>query len=269
MSKTTLVSFEHCPYWPPDPMAVSSVQDFGNVLEVTTSRSLSPNLSRYRRLSPNTYLDCNTGEVCAYHSRDKPSPNSINRAFKKLYRSICANFTDGNGIMLTLTVANELPATPTALYSYFGRFWRKVKNHYPLAEYISVIEPHQSGRFHFHVLLKLKSGLMPTPSTDFIGRCWTVGIVHIKQIYDVTGLAGYLTSKKKKFAWIQNHVPRAKLWRSSKGIVRPITKTMDRKRLEEYVKNNSFRFSGGDRVKVIYNNGTVANIITHERFVRG
>lgn len=268
MSATTSISFEYCPYWPPDPMAVSSVQKIGGTLEVTTSRSPPPNLSKYRRLSRKTYLDSSTGEVRTYRSRDKPSPNSINRAFKKLNRMIRANFTDGNGVMLTLTVANELPATPTALYSYFGRFWRKVKYQFPSAEYVAVIEPHQSSRFHYHVLLKLENGFMPTLSKDFVGECWTVGIVHITRIYDVVGLAGYLTSKKKRRAWVQNYVPRTRLWRSSRGIIQPITKTMNREQLEEYVKNNDFHFRGGDRIKVICDSGAVVNTITHEKFVR-
>lgn len=269
MSVTTSVSFEHCPYWPPDPMSVSTVQKIGNVLEVTTSRSPPPNLSRYRRLSSNTYLDRNTGEVCAYHSRDKPTQRSINRAFKKLYRLICANFEGSKGIMLTLTVTSELSASPSDLYSYYSKFWRKLKRHFPSLEYLAVIEPHQSGRFHYHVLLKSNKGSMPKVPAEFTGCCWMVGRVHSTKIYDVEGLARYLTGKKKRLAWLQYHSSKTRLWRSSKGIVRPVSKTMNRGELESYVKNNSFHFSGGDRIKVIHNNSTLANIITHERFVRG
>lgn len=265
------ISTECLSYWPPPLEATSTVWEIGDTLEVITSRNLPPDLSRYRRLSKTSYLDNATGEICTYRPKDKPAIPSVNRSFGKLHRLIVGNFKDNGGIMLTLTVADDFPATPSDLYSYYSRFWRMLKHHFPLLEYLSVIEPHQSGRFHLHVLVKVQEGPVPTVDSKLFRQWWAVGAVNIRQIYDVAGLAGYLTSKRKRRSWYRAYAPGTRLWRSSKGISRPRQQRMSRKELETYAESNGYNFTEGYRLNVLYDDGgksSIVNTVTHELFKR-
>jgi hypothetical protein len=107
------------------------------------------------------YEVISTGEIfdMAPKGGSKLSGGALRKTFSDLRALIRTNFTAGgqNQIMLTLTYARHETNIITAQED-FEYFWRRLKTRKAFKghklEYISVLEPQASGRWHFHVMIK-------------------------------------------------------------------------------------------------------------------
>lgn len=166
----------------------------GPVIEVVSIKKRNRNPPKVRRLPNNQYLDLSTGEVkeCQQHTRAYSA--SLRKTFITLRRLISKNFQGSiNELMLVLTYSVHMADT-TQLYKDFKAFFAKLQYHYGPLSYISVIEPQQSGSWHFHVLVKKKKfGRLYIPK-EHLDKLWEHGFTYVQRIKEVDNVGAYLTS---------------------------------------------------------------------------
>lgn len=159
LSQTAQVELTDCGTVPKE--AMSTVYVGGDYLEVVTPRKAQANLSRYRRCSKEEYMDLVTGELCNYtsHTTDGSERAPNGRCFSELARILSANFKGSTSeLHITLTAASDSSADLDTLHGTFRKFWKNFHYRYPKCEYVAIAEPHKSGRYHFHLLVKDREG---------------------------------------------------------------------------------------------------------------
>ncbi len=175
----------------------------GPVIEVVSVKKRNRNPPKVRRLPNNQYMDLSTGEVkeCQQHTR--AHSDSLRKSFVTLRRLISKNFQGSiNELMLVLTYSVLMTDT-TQLYKDFKTFFAKLQYHYGPLSYISVIEPQQSGSWHFHVLVKKKEfGLLYIPK-EHLDKLWGHGFTYVQRIKEVDNVGAYLTSYFKNIDMLE------------------------------------------------------------------
>lgn len=270
-NNTNSVSVEKLRYVPTGVTTTSTVYSTDSYMEVVTASTQNNNLANYRRYDKNHYVDRSTGALMDYKSYPTGSASSLSRTFNSLRRLILANFSvSTRGTLLTLTLGAAHEASLASIYGFYCRFWKTLRRNLPQAEYIAVVDVHQSGRLHLHVLLKCRDGPMPKLDMDWIRTSWAVGNAHLVRIYNPPGLCAYLTSTRKRLMWRAVYQPYAKLYRTSRGIVKPNITRLDRIEVGELVKARQLHFDSGYIYRVQRHNsdGTVStlNTITREEY---
>lgn len=259
----------------PAPLQRCTVYESESFMEVVASACIPSNLQQYRRIDKKHYVDTRTGELKEYQKQERP-PDDLSfysRSFNELRRIIYANFT-GSSVErhVTLTVAPGLSATLSDLQEYFRKFFKKLHYHYPTCEYLTIAEPHQNGRYHFHVLLLNTSGSLLCISNEKIQQWWSMGRTYVCKVRKPEIMAGYFCSIDKQRRWAEYYCPNHRLFRCSKGISRLQKRNMTRKEVSEYVEENKFRLISGRTYQISQgdteDNMHTINIITKEQFRR-
>lgn len=270
------ICIEKVGFSPPKPTATSTVYQAKNFLEVVTFRALQENLSRYRRIDKTTYLDCSTGELKTYRRKERSSTDQATkckRSYVVLRRILLANFTASKSeLHIVLTVKPQRGADLPSLNQYFRKFWKRFHYYYPTCEYIAIAEPHQTGRFHFHLLLLDISGRQLIVPNEKVQNLWQIGFTQTERIRNVDKLVSYLCSANKRSLWVAFYQPGQRLFRCSKNIARPVAKKMSRKEVDAYAEREGFECVTGYSYAVCQEGGEgpgrTLNVITHEQFRR-
>lgn len=158
-----------------------------------------------KRLTRDTYLDSATNSVRTYQHKEKRTENesTFYRTKRELNWLILNSFEGkDNELFITLTYKNQM-------YNYeklgkdFRIFMRRLSRHFKeevTFDYIVVRDPHLSGSWHMHVLMKYSTNIdctvLPTSNrewSELITEKWKKGIAHIAPITEVNQLAAYLT----------------------------------------------------------------------------
>ena len=259
----------------PPSSGVSTVYETGNSMEVITVQSPQGNLSNYRRISGNAYVDTSTGKLKSYHPRNRSTEDyaQFNRSFTELRRTILTNFAGSRAeLHVTLTISPELDADLASAHRFFRSYWKRLHYHYPTCEYVAIAEPHQTGRFHFHLLLLNVSGESLFIPNEEIQQLWRVGFTKAIRIDDVDRLASYFCSAEKRKRWATFYHPGQRLFRCSKGIARPSKMKMTREEVDAYVQREGYRRVSGYSCAIRQETGDgterTLNVIVHERFRR-
>ena len=211
----------------------------GNVVELKVlERKAHNNLSHIKKLNKHEYYDTKTGEVKQYRheKREKNPVRNMNRSFEKLRQLINTNFTGAiNELHITLTYSEKMNDFDKASKD-FKRFWEKLHYYYPDVEFIRIIEPHQSGSWHIHLLLKtIKYGNLRIEQKE-IETLWEHGIVKIKKTTGYDNVGAYFSVQLKHHAPIAETIdkqhakserllfypPNKQFYGYSKGIAKPI-----------------------------------------------
>lgn len=214
------------------------------------------------------YEVISTGEVFNMNESENrsESKNSLQKTFKKLRYLINNNFTGGgNELHVTLTFRDNITDTKD-VYMIFEKFMKRLKYSRKKlnqkVEYINVIEPHASGKWHCHLLLSFtqKEGDIYVPlekdiyiSNDEMAKIWGQGFVTIKKLKHVDNIGAYLSAyladvdvtgtgyegenvvtrkvdgKEKKFlkgGRLHFYESGANIYRSSSGIKEPLRENM-------------------------------------------
>ena len=258
-------------YSPPLPTDDSTVYVSEKCLEVVSSRHRQNNLSAYRRVDKYHFVDQCTGELRDYRPKEhseQDTPSHSYHGFNELRRTILANFTGSEReLHLVLTAAPEHSADLAELQQTFRRFWKRFSYRYPLIEYLSIAEPHETGRFHFHVLVTA-----PSQSKLYIQQLWQVGYTKVTRTVSGDRLSAYFCSAKKKERWGKFYRPGQRLFRCSKGIIRPQRKKLKREEVDTIVEQGGFRWVSGKTYTVScdYGDGNkhFTNVITKEQYQR-
>ncbi|VFC58634.1 Uncharacterised protein [Clostridioides difficile] len=163
-----------------------------------------------KKLDKDRYVEISTGEIKEFqHSENrKQNYNSLRQTFKKLRYLINANFVgQANELHITLTYRTHV-IDAKQLYQDFDKFMKRLRYKYKdksSIDYLSVVEPQGSGRWHCHVLIRfndLESIYIPNrfdkstkkPVDAPLYDLWGNGWVTIKSLKDVDNIGAYLSA---------------------------------------------------------------------------
>ena len=164
---------------------------YGDTIEMTTANGQQEQTIKV--ISGKRYVNLETGEI---HDMDTSSSTrldnlkSTKQTMKKLRRLVAHNFTGGiNQLWITLTYRDHVTET-AIVYMDFKAFIRRIRNQFGNVDYITVIEPQASGRWHLHVLLKNDSELT-IPNND-LAKMWGKGFTKTKRLKRADKVGNYL-----------------------------------------------------------------------------
>lgn len=226
---------------------------YGNTIEMTTANGQQEQIIKV--IEGKRYVNLETGEI---HDMDTSSNSrldnlkSTKQTMKKLRRIIAHNFTGGkNQLWITLTYRDHVTET-AIVYMDFKAFIRRIRNQFGNVDYITVIEPQASGRWHLHVLLKNDSELT-IPNND-LAKMWGKGFTKTKRLKRADKVGNYLIaylsnlqigdegSPNKaiiKGARLYMYPKGIRIYRTSRGIEKPLEITTTKGELMETYKINS------------------------------
>lgn len=226
---------------------------YGDTIEMTTANGQQEQVIRV--IEGKRYVNLETGEI---HNMDTSSSTrldnlkSTKQTMKKLRRLVAHNFTGGaNQLWITLTYRDHV-IEPAMVYIDFKAFIRRIRNHFGNVDYITVIEPQASGRWHLHVLLKNDSELT-IPNND-LAKMWGKGYTKTKRLRRADKVGNYLIaylsnlqigdegSQNKsivKGARLYMYPKGIRIYRTSRGIEKPLEITTTKGELMETYKINS------------------------------
>lgn len=153
---------------------------------------------KVKRIDKDTYLDPTTNQEKKYKHNTERSQNesTFYRTRRELNWLILNNFAGGNQeLFMTLTYANPF-LSPDKLTADFRNYMKRISSQLKskcFFDYIVVREPHLSGSWHMHVLLRCNKEITDEIESVLIKK-WKYGTVHIQTIIQVNKLAAYLTS---------------------------------------------------------------------------
>lgn len=177
-------------------------------------RTNSPTSFPIQRISDKEYLVKSSGEIREYNTSSHLNPKSYKRMCVKLRDLIIHNFKDDETKLITLTYATSQKRGDLLAKDLKNYFKSLSKYQF---EYITVIEPHQNGSFHAHILLKFNS---PPATNKFLKEKWKHGHSKVEKVKNINALAHYFTSEKKAKR-LHFYPPNFKIYRSSSGIISP------------------------------------------------
>ena len=136
------------------------------------------------------------GEVFETSRKESPMRNrrSLKKIFKELRQLITHNCEGGlSELFVTLTYA-EQTNDPKKIHADFKSFWERLKRAYSDAglEYISVVEPHASGNFHIHVLIKATKIERLFIPNEVMEKIWTHGFTKTERLEDIDHIGAYV-----------------------------------------------------------------------------
>lgn len=176
---------------------------YGSTIELTNG--VGPKEPRTKVIKGHRYVVLETGEIKNMNQEsEKRTDNldSVRRTMKRLRRLIGANFVSNeinrkDQLWITLTYREDVNATdknsPEIVYKDFKRFIRKLREKYnPTIEYIAVLEPQASGRWHLHVLMKtINNSKLYIPNSD-IENLWGKGFTSTKRLKNSDNVSAYV-----------------------------------------------------------------------------
>ncbi len=226
---------------------------YGDTIEMTTANGQQEQTIKV--ISGKRYVNLETGEI---HDMDTSSSTrldnlkSTKQTMKKLRRLVAHNFTGGiNQLCITLTYRDHVTET-AIVYMDFKAFIRRIRNQFGNVDYITVIEPQASGRWHLHVLLKNDSELT-IPNND-LAKMWGKGFTKTKRLKRADKVGNYLIaylsnlqigdegSQNKaiiKGARLHMYPKGIRIYLTSRGIEKPLEITTTKGEIMETYKINS------------------------------
>lgn len=235
---------------------------YGDTVELSANNI--PYVQYILVISGHRYVNLKTGEICYMNtSGSKRTSNlaSVKRTMRKLRRIITANFSGGqNELWVTLTYShnvNALHAGDTkVVYNDFKIYMQKIRKIFGHLEYIAVLEPQSTGRWHLHVLLKKMDGSKLYIHNALMCKLWSHGFTKTQRLSSKNNIASYVmayvsnlrvnsNSNKTvdiKGARLYLYPKGVRIYRRSKNIVDPIVMKMTKKKLgEQYNLCNKYK----------------------------
>ncbi|MCC3173809.1 rolling circle replication-associated protein [Streptococcus sanguinis] len=240
---------------------------YGNTIEMTTANGQQEQTIKV--IEGKRYVNLETGEI---HDMDTSNSTrfdnlkSVKQTMKKLRRLVAHNFTGGyNQLWITLTYREHV-IDAEIVYKDFKKYIRKIRKEYGQVEYIAVIEPQESGRWHLHVLMKNDTTL--SIPNDVVATMWGKGFTKTKRLRRADKIGNYLIaylsnlqigdkdSQSKatvKGARLYMYPKGIRIYRTSRGIEKPLEiKTTKGELMETYKINSPPNFSRTTKYETPY-----------------
>lgn len=177
---------------------IVTVTDMGHLVEVQHMKKRNTEC-HVRKIDADRYMILETGEILEYEKSENRSENenSLRKTFKKLRYLINSNFVGSpNELFVTLTFAKD-SYDPEMVYKDFNKFIKRLKYRYKdltTIDYINVVEPHASGQFHTHTLIKFNDLEKIYIPNKEMAELWSHGFVTIKSLKDVDNIGAYVSA---------------------------------------------------------------------------
>lgn len=276
------------------------VVEMNHIIEVMAMEKLPSNTFDITKIDKDRYMINSTGEIKEYIHTEKRIDNldNIRKTFKKLRHIINYNFQGaGNELAFTITYAEHI-TEPETLYSDFKKFMLRLRYKYPDVDYLNVVEPQGSGRWHCHVLLRFNDREKIYIPNKEVADMWGNGFVSVKAIRkDVDNIGAYLSAylgdveyteenvlnniqnqgnvdirevevegKKKKYikgGRLHYYPTGMRIYRKSKGIREPPSYWCNYSMIKEKVGSTTPNYT---KKIEITNDGEIINTITYEHY---
>lgn len=200
-------------------------------------RTNSPTSFPIQRLNDKEYLVKSSGEIREYTTSSDYNIKSYKRMCVKLRDLILNNFTNDDTKLVTLTYATP-QYNADQVQKHLTNYFKSIKTKHEF-EYLTVIEPHQNGSFHAHIMMKFNS----TPATNkILKEKWKHGHAKVEKVKNINALAHYFTSEKKAKR-LHFYPPHFKIYRKSSGVISPKAIKMTKEQfINEYdvIKTNEY-----------------------------
>lgn len=256
-----------------DAEAIVSIKEMGNTYEICWCEHKN-NKAPISKIDKDHYVINETGEVKqSKHIENRlQSKAQLAQSFKRLRELINTNATDIEKCKwITLTYREQITDTEEA-YLDFDKFMKRFRYKYGHVEYINVCEPCGNGRWHFHCLI-IFPDKAPFIPNDEMATIWgngftktqklnknvdnlgaylsayisdmsteeanSIGINYdesnIKKVYSINGKKLDEPKYFIKGARLNLYPPNFKLYRTSRGIKKPIKQYMTYKEAKEKI----------------------------------
>lgn len=178
-----------------------TVTQMGHLVEVQHMAKTN-RVCHIQKLDADRYVDKATGEIRDFKRIENRSQsfNSLRQTFKKLRYLINNNFVGAkNELFLTLTYRGDLQTNDhLRIGKDYEKFLKRLKYHYKdqtTIDAIRVIEPHATGNWHLHVLLRFNDlQSIYIPNETLRDDIWGNGWVTIKSLKDVDNIGAYVSA---------------------------------------------------------------------------
>lgn len=182
------------------PNALVKVTTMKHIVEVQYMTKVN-STAHIRKLSSEKYLDLKTGEIKEFERTENRSQgtNSIRKTFNRLRELINTNFEGlPNELFVTLTYRGDLQTSdPKIVYEDFKKFIMRLKYKYKgitSIDYINVLEPHATGNFHMHVLIRFNELEKVFIPNDELREIWGNGFVSIQSLKNIDNIGAYVSA---------------------------------------------------------------------------
>lgn len=184
-----------------------TVTRMGHIVEVQhmDKRNTSCHI---KKIDKNRYVLLETGEIKDFDLSENrlQNVNSLRQTFKTMRYAINNNYFGlPNELFVTLTLRGELQTSDHLLIGkYYDNFMKSVKRAYGSVDAVKVLEPHASGKYHLHVLLRFNDydtiyipnsvNVLTGDSVDAPMRdMWGKGNITIKSLKNVDNIGAYVS----------------------------------------------------------------------------
>lgn len=289
----------------PEPIDIVTVKMAGNVTEIRFSKSSAGSPIKKVDKDHGVDIRTGE-LVEFQHSINRAGDKaSVAQSLKRLRDIINANLENSsNALWVTLTYT-DLMTDGKRLYADFHAFWKRFQRYQeregqPSALYIACAEPQARGAWHLHVILIFPE-IAPFIPNASMERLWRHGFTKTKSLkaVDNPGLyltaylgnmelteavqAGAMSTKIKevdvtsedgtrhkkaiiKGARLHMYPPGFNIYRTSRGIKRPIINTMTEEEAQKIVGNAPLTYE--KTIQVVDGAGEVRNTINYRTYTR-
>ena len=237
------VSFEELEYFKildDDTVRVTTNKE-GDTFIVKNSLKQNHNISKFRRLNKDEFINIETGEIRRFNIGNFKSEKSIRRSMNKLRELIELNFTNTNFLFITLTTANLDGFNDIKIVkNHFKKFIRKLTAKYKDIAYVAKFEQHKNGNWHIHLLVKNINNKAIIIPNSVISKMWKNKCTETRRANkkDIEKVIAYMTKTTQL-----NNVPKDfELFTKSKNLSLKTIKTTF-KEFKESIKNNCYKVS--------------------------
>lgn len=276
------------------PRAIVTLTDMGHMAEIQHMEKQN-RTCHVRKIDADRYVLLETGEIHEFEKSTNraDNENSLRKTFKKMRYLINNNFKGNpNELFVTFTFAKE-SFDNKMIYTDFKDFMAKLRYKYKKSttiDYMNVIEPHASGQWHSHMLIRFNDlDKVYIPNAE-LREIWGHGWVTIKSLKDVDNIGAYVSAyladvevpegrevssanlivkevdgEQKRFLkggrlWM--YPPGMNLYRKSKGIVFPNREEMTYEDAKKVVGSAKLHY----QKQYMVENDEFKNTITHEQY---
>ena len=177
--------------------AIVTVTKMAHIVEVQHMDKANKS-AHIKKIDKEHYVDLSTGEMREFQLSEVRSDNvnSLRQTFKRMRYLINNNFIGNhNELFVTLTYRGELQTTDhIRVGKDFEAFIKRFKRKYGSVDYIRVLEPHASGNWHLHVLMRLNDVGKAYVSNEDMSSIWKNGFVNVQSVRNVDNVGAYLTA---------------------------------------------------------------------------
>lgn len=177
--------------------ALVTVTEMNHILEIQHMEKKNKTC-HIQKLDSDRYVDKRTGEIKEFERSENRSQNmnSLRQTFKKMRYLINNNFFGArNELFLTLTYKGELQTRDhLKVGKDYDNFLKRLKRKYGSVDAIRILEPHESGCWHMHVLMRFNDVDAIYIPNETLREIWGNGWVTVQGLNNVDNIGAYVSA---------------------------------------------------------------------------